>query len=194
MLQSWTAHCPDVHLAEHSPVPYQGHCSTISSRSRGCHFPFESRYCHTLLPLAKGPPPPHPELLAQLSSATAVQTWLTPLRHHTCMMLQQVTTRSRFEEGALVLILSSVVYMPDKPHFIFAAQECTYLYTSKTRKGSPASTKPNNFFFIPMQLLSGSPLTPQTAPVVGSSPGNLKARARLQSIYKPYFKSRSDIQ
>lgn len=29
--KSWAACCPDVHLAEHSPVSYQGYCSGISN-------------------------------------------------------------------------------------------------------------------------------------------------------------------
>lgn len=116
------------------------------------------------LPLAKGPPPLCPEWLAQLSSGTAVQTWLKLLSHHTHMMSQQhVMTRSWFEEGALVLIFRSIVHVPNKPCSAFAVQEVMHSYTSEMKAGSPAPTKSNNFFSTTDTTQSGNPYPPDSS-------------------------------
>lgn len=154
---------------------------------------------HALLPLAKGPPPPCPERLARLSSGTTLQTWLKLLSHHTRVISQQrVTTRSWFEEGALVLILRSVVYMTAKSCFAFAVQECMYSYTSETRAGSPASTKSNNFFSTTDATRSGSPHPPDSSHSTccgvfsGKPESRGKTAAYLPAI--PQGKRRADVQ
>lgn len=190
-----------MHLAEHSPCPCQRYCSGIGSSSCCCHFCFKSRYSPRalLLPLAKGPPPPCPEQLAWLSSGTAVQTQLKVLSRLTHVTLQQhIRTRSWFEEGALVLIFRSVVYMPDKPHFAFAVQECMYSYTSETRAGSPASAESNNSFSSTTATRSGSPHTPDSphSTCCGVFSGKPESRGTTAAYLPavPQEKSRADIQ
>lgn len=150
---------------------------------------------HALLPLAKGPPPLYPERLAWLRSGTAVQSWLKLLSHHTRVVSQQcITTRSWFEEGALVQIFRSVVYMPDNHALLLLCRSVGTHIPVKQGQGVLHQLSQIISFPLPAQLGQGVPIlpTPHTARVVGSSPESLKAGARLQPTYQPYLKRRAE--